>query len=235
MVTRLLNVCGMDLGRAEHILPAVELDNPAGYWENIEFVSLNERLLAELDGDWKNPPEQELLDFSNSERWQPYYNVADVLVKNEFRQSFYGWKDPRTSLTIKFWRQAVPGLRVVLCLRKPTEVAHSLNTGFVNRTVPFNDGIDLWRRYNANVVDSVPEDQLVVTDYNQYFDQPRQALSGLLIGLGLSIPEKKISRAVDTIKQAYRHQHDKTPVDADPKKVANARRLHARLVARVAA
>ena len=47
MVSRLLSQCGVYLG-PENELMAPAPDNPEGYWENIHFVDLNDRLLAHL-------------------------------------------------------------------------------------------------------------------------------------------------------------------------------------------
>ena len=55
MVSRLLNLCGLYLGPESELLPP-QPDNPEGYWENIRFVEINDRLLAHLDAGWDLAP-----------------------------------------------------------------------------------------------------------------------------------------------------------------------------------
>jgi hypothetical protein len=57
MITRLLNLCGLYLGREEAMLPPSPEDNPDGYWENQSITDLNEEILASLGGSWSRPPE----------------------------------------------------------------------------------------------------------------------------------------------------------------------------------
>ena len=55
MVSRLLNLCGLYLGPESQLWPPGP-DNPEGYWENMHFVEINDRLLAHLDAGWDLAP-----------------------------------------------------------------------------------------------------------------------------------------------------------------------------------
>ena len=55
MLTRLLHLCGLDLGPADRLLQPAP-DNPEGFWESLPFVELNKQLLATLGGAWHTPP-----------------------------------------------------------------------------------------------------------------------------------------------------------------------------------
>src|SRR5262249_23640698 len=55
MVARLLNLCGLYLGEDEDLMPSAA-DNPEGFWENLHFVDLNEKILSALQGGWDMPP-----------------------------------------------------------------------------------------------------------------------------------------------------------------------------------
>src|SRR5690242_7355330 len=56
MITRLLNLCGLYLGREEVLNPPHLQDNPDGYWEHALFVSLNDEILASFGGSWDAAP-----------------------------------------------------------------------------------------------------------------------------------------------------------------------------------
>ena len=53
----------------------------------------------------------------------PQGEAAIKLVKG---YDHWGWKDPRNSLTLPFWKELLPNLKVVVCVRNPIEVIASL-------------------------------------------------------------------------------------------------------------
>ena len=55
MVARLLEGCGVDLGGPANFAPPAP-DNRDGYWEDLRFVALNDRILDRFQGAWDHPP-----------------------------------------------------------------------------------------------------------------------------------------------------------------------------------
>src|SRR2546428_13452965 len=55
MVARLLEGCGLDLGGPARFAPPAP-DNRDGYWEDLRFVAMNDRILDRLGGAWGAPP-----------------------------------------------------------------------------------------------------------------------------------------------------------------------------------
>ena len=55
LVTQLLHRAGLDLGERQDLMPASE-NNTDGYWENLRFVHINDRLLTASGGTWFAPP-----------------------------------------------------------------------------------------------------------------------------------------------------------------------------------
>jgi glycosyltransferase involved in cell wall biosynthesis len=118
--------------------------NAKGYWENNLLVSLNDELLARLGGSWHTPPQlqpgwekcKQLADLRQSAR--------DILQKDFGNSKLWGWKDPRTCLTLPFWQNLLPEMYYVLCLRNPLDVAKSLERrdGF-----PLEKGLSLFFTY----------------------------------------------------------------------------------------
>ena len=129
MIARVLNLCGLHLGRADDLIPPGP-DNPDGFWEHRHFVAINDALLAAFGGTWDAPPSLPP-GWHEDPKLTPAYRRAAELIR-EFRgSSGWGWKDPRNSLTLPFWRHLLPDMRVVVCLRNPLEVAASLRDGKV--------------------------------------------------------------------------------------------------------
>ena len=51
---------------------------------------------------------------------------ARLLIEGFDSAGVWGWKDPRNSLTLPFWQDLLPGLKTLIMVRNPLEVAHSM-------------------------------------------------------------------------------------------------------------
>ena len=117
MVARTLNLCGLYLGPAADTPPPVP-DNPEGHWENSRFVALNEQVLARLHSGWDFPPRPPTDWIAHSDL-SPLQDQAIELIQSFVGHPLWGWKDPRNSLTLPFWKHLMPDLKVIICLRHP--------------------------------------------------------------------------------------------------------------------
>ncbi len=106
-------------------------DNRDGYWENLKFVGLNERLLAASGGTWFAPPAALCPT--------PEISADATSILAEFKgDEPWGWKDPRNALTLPFWKRLLPSMKVLVCVRHPAETAASLvASALIPRTWPF--------------------------------------------------------------------------------------------------
>src|SRR5262245_43048537 len=111
MVASMLRAAGLYLGRDEEMLPPAD-DNPGGFWEHAEVVALNDAALDRVGAAWDSPPEHPGFDAARD--LQPR---ARALIGRFDGYDAWGWKDPRTSLTLPFWRLLLPDLRVVVVVR----------------------------------------------------------------------------------------------------------------------
>ncbi|WP_088103476.1 sulfotransferase family protein [Halalkalibacter urbisdiaboli] len=73
--------------------------NPKGHFENVEFVNLNEQILAKASGSWKNPPSPKRLRTLNF----PENDIQRFLAKHA--KEVWGIKDPRMMITIDYWKE----------------------------------------------------------------------------------------------------------------------------------
>jgi hypothetical protein len=147
VVTRLLNLLGVDLGREESLM-APTPDNEGGYWEHERITNLNDDVLARLGGTWETPPPILPETLAGAE-FADLRRTARRLVASEFAGSrLWGWKDPRTCLVLPFWQLVVPSARYVICLRNPADVARSMARAIdkVDR------GLELWLRYTSDAL-----------------------------------------------------------------------------------
>jgi len=206
MVGRLLNKCGMYLGDPAEIMPAGE-DNAAGFWENLRFVALNDDLLRAADAAWDHPPSQDT-DWS-APCFARIAAKGQTLASGFGSHRFWGWKDPRNSLTLRFWLKLFPNLKVVICLRHPLEVAISLHR---RNFSSYQLGLTLWTEYNRCLLQSVPVGNRILTHYDAYFDDPKRELSRVLAFLGRTVPGNELEESISTVAKELRHGHF-TPAD----------------------
>lgn len=124
VVSRLLNILGVYLGPVGSI-SNVGTDNPKGYWEHQQIFLLNDEILTRLGGRWDEPA-----PFPPG--WLEAPHLADLKDKGRevlsgfAGQALWGWKDPRTCLTLPFWQDLVGPIRYILTFRNPCEVVASL-------------------------------------------------------------------------------------------------------------
>jgi hypothetical protein len=200
MVARLLNRAGMYLGDEADLIPASP-ENPDGYWEHAEFVDLNEALLHELGGGWDCPvtlpPDWQALDCL-----EPLRTRAGQLIDAFEGHESWGWKDPRTSLVLPFWRALAPGTQVVLCLRHPLEVALSLRRRGMSS---YSLSLSLWETYNRQVVEATDPGSRIITHYESYFEDPARQLARISEFAGMHPSRRAVTRATASVNLANRH------------------------------
>ena len=132
-------------------MPA-QADNPDGFWEHLGFVALNDELLNELGGAWDLPPKRDE-NFAHA-RLDPLRMKARLLIERFDSAGLWGWKDPRNSLTLPFWQNLLPGMKTLIMVRNPLEVAHSMKERNGNS---YSFGLRLWEIYNRRVIETANE------------------------------------------------------------------------------
>ena len=143
IVTRLLNLAGMFVGVPE-MLGGEAKDNPTGFWEFSLFREVNDAILTRFGGSWARVPPLERGWEERGELADLYQDAGRAIQHFFCQPSFWGWKDPRASLTLPFWRQVLPEERYVICVRNPGEVAASLGG---RNGITAAESHDLWQQY----------------------------------------------------------------------------------------
>lgn len=200
MATHLLGASGLYLGPESDLLPPGP-DNPEGFWENVHFFRINEEILNLLGGAWDAPPA--LPDgWENRPEFEPLQVRAEYLLGRFAGHEPWGWKDPRNCLTFAFWRKLALDIKVVVCVRNPLEVVHSLckRQGF---SVALTQG--LWLTYYQTLLRLVPPENRIVTHYESYFADARAEVRRIADWLGLGAPDEAIAAACAAASDGLRH------------------------------
>jgi len=117
--------------------------NVKGNRESAELRRLNEDVLRTSGGAWRAPPPVV--------EWRPEHleRARRAIAKHAGRPA-WGFKDPRTLMTLEGWLTLIPDLELVGVFRHPSRVARSLER---------RDGFDreaavaLWTAYNTRLRD----------------------------------------------------------------------------------
>jgi len=157
-------------------------------------------LLNELAGAWDLPPKADE-NFRDS-RLNPLRMKARLLVEGFGSATVWGWKDPRNSLTLPFWQDVLPGLKTLITVRNPLEVAHSMRE---RNGTSHSFGLRLWEIYNRRMIEAVGEKDRLVTHYDSFFKNSESELRRIARFTGL--PDTEVGNAAALVSGRRRHTH----------------------------
>ena len=133
LVAKALHEAGVHMG--DELLSGLP-DNPEGHFEDMDFLKKNVELLG---GNIWNDVNRELTDADTS---------ALIAAKNV--HPLWGWKDPRTVLTIEKYYVHLDDPIIIGLFRKPELVAKSMaRRGDISE----QDALALAKAYNRKIID----------------------------------------------------------------------------------
>lgn len=126
-LTGMLHHLGVALGT--RLMPATD-DNPRGYWEHLDIVRVNQRLMAALGLNWDDiraPP----AGFERDDAARAAGCELAALLERDFAATpLWGVKDPRVCRLMPLWAGLLAAAQVapryLLAVRHPLDVAASL-------------------------------------------------------------------------------------------------------------
>jgi hypothetical protein len=210
-----LRFLGVSLGDPERLMPPGP-DNPVGYFEIEAVMEFNEGLLAHLGGAWDQPP---VLDpgWEQDSSLDPFRSRASVILDEVFgpaaeRGELIGFKDPRLSLLLPFWRTVTPIATTIVLVRDPAEVAASLAARKYRVEGP--QAASLWLRYLFAATANDP-DHLVLR-YRDLFDDLSGTLAAIARHIGVAPPDTRAEDAVRAhLEPSLRHHVAESSPSAD--------------------
>lgn len=122
--------------------------NRKGYYEDRDFIDLNERVLSANKSDWFDPPEK--LNVGDGLREE-----AKSLIKKKDRE-FWGWKDCRTCLTLPIYLKHLSNPRFVVCKREKGASVASLYHRERGKFAPAELS-ELYDHYQSCIINYVPQ------------------------------------------------------------------------------
>ncbi len=208
LTRRLINLLGVGLGTEDDRLEPRFANSQYERGER-PIVEVNDAIFDALGGSWWRPPKMPT-------GWQ-YRPEVEALVPRAHEtlaarfaepEGSWSWEDPRTSLTLPFWRQVVPHARYVVCLRNPADVANSLLRREPS-THTWESAITLWLRYAAEALGNTRGEERLLVFYEDYPGDTEGQLSRLaqFVGRDLGEVSKDIRDEAEHLIQTDLRQH----------------------------
>jgi len=122
--------------------------NIEGHFEDVDFLRLNMDILNAAGGRWDYPPpEKNIIQIG-----EIYSDRIKALINEKKKnKKLWGWKDPRTTLTIRCYMPFLKEEDVIFvsCFRNPYTVATSLKK---RDNMSIDKGVQLARIYNERLL-----------------------------------------------------------------------------------
>lgn len=148
LVSSILHHAGINMGDT---CQWKSYDNPAGFYEDKEFLSFNIRLLQKLNSNWYTIPRMN--DVINLMYDNKIINKVDTLIKKRQHKIKWGFKDPRTVLTLPIYMHYLCNkhknkTKLIFVYRNPVAVAKSL---MIRNNFNLDFGLMLCNAYVKNM------------------------------------------------------------------------------------
>jgi hypothetical protein len=114
-------------------------------------------------------------------------------------RDIWGWKDPRTSLTIKLYMPYLDNPYFIVCYRKNIEIAKSLKK---RNYFEINKGLDLTNIYTNRIEDFFKENnnlKKINLFYEEFLNNPEQNIRKIVNFLSLDISKEKFNSLTEFI------------------------------------
>jgi len=180
---------GVNMGRR---MVGKNHNNPIGHFEDVEFVNLNKEIFNDLGSMDLHPPmAKDVLSIK-----EDYSTRIEKMIKS--REGLWGWKDPRTAITIELFWEHLTNPYVIVCERAAMEVAKSLNK---RQKLPINDGINVREKYVKSINDfiEINNPKHIVIDYSTLISNSKVEIRRIIDFLGIFVTDEMLDNAMKCI------------------------------------
>lgn len=191
MIAGILHTLGVNMG-TEFI--EKHWSNPLGHFEDKDFVLQNRQILQAVDGSWNKPPAKE----SILQVRQRFEKQIRDLIKQK-KSPFWGWKDPRTVLTIDLYLPYLNNPHFIICSRNTESIAQSI----VRRDgISISEAEMIISEYEGRIKDFIAENRdipVLNIAYENALERPENLLESLTDFLNIPVSEDVRQKAMALI------------------------------------
>jgi len=177
-LTGIMQRAGVELGEVFTANP----HNKKGNRESAQIMALNDQVLAFNGGSWDEPVM--VTKWNNQQRGE-----RDAIISNltSAAADYWGFKDPRTLLTLPFWHETIRP-QFIGTVRNPVRVARSLSK---RGNIPLEKGLSLWLYYNQQLLKLAQEHQFSIVNFDLPVEEYLSDVITKLTKLGLDAEKSK--------------------------------------------
>lgn len=238
LVTELIRALGSHAGEPDELTPP-DIFNPAGYWEHKPAVELDNEILEALSANWTDRIANADVSRLTSEQRASYVARAKDATQSLRGRASFVIKDPRMSLLVPLWREALGDPVCVLVWREPLAVAQSLLT---RDRQPLLSGIAAWEHHSRTILRDTEGLPRVLVSYEALLADPLRVVRELYEQLhafgieGLSLPSDEALRQIVNVdfNRSGRAKRDDTMLDAGQRELRDSLRSGAALTQPIA-
>jgi hypothetical protein len=161
----MLDILGISMGT--ELMSATDA-NKKGYFENQNIFNFHDKeLFPLLNSSWDDIAKLQTNWHLNSKLDDLYEEAKNIILHDYKNDNIFAIKDPRISLLFPFWEKVLfelnIGIKVLISLREPMEIAHSLSKrdGF-----QIEKSLFLWSKYLLFAEYYTRDFQRVFIDYH---------------------------------------------------------------------
>lgn len=195
MIASVIESLGVDMG--EEKLPPHHTDNRFGYFEDIDFPPINDEILINAGGSWIDPPAQHRIMLQKNQSAEK----IDKLISKKHRDKIWGWKDPRTALTIELFLPHLTNPHFIVIKRDFRSVAKSLKVR--NEEPDFEYLYLLAEEYNSridNFLSNHHDLPRLRLEYEDVLKYPKKNVRKIELFLGYNFSLHNEKKALNNIR-----------------------------------
>lgn len=182
-------------------------DNPRGYWEDSDFVALNEEIFSYLKAEWFHLARLSAADLWKLESAGFFERASELLQKRVEKNPIYGLKDPRIPRLMPFWRrvflQSGYDVRYLCAVRHPLSVAESLKK---RQNIAPQHSYFMWLLHTIEGLVGSADFPRLVVHYDRMIQDPHRELGRIARALDLEVDPEAASEFVEEfLSEDLRH------------------------------
>lgn len=200
---------GVDLGN--NLIKESEADNPTGFWEDADILTLSNRVLEALGRSWETvlPMDEKSFDALGIDSL--VQDGADLLSKKIVKGQCFGFKNPRTGPLLPYWKRVFSTLDVeakyLFAIRNPASVVQSLNA---RNGLPSKFGYALWTSNVLDTLNGLGGETVTFLSYENIMANPEAELRRVASAINLNWDEQNVKDfSQHFVSQHLYHHHHK--------------------------
>ena len=170
-------VAALGAGFGERLMQAVPDQNARGFWEDLDVVSIDDRVLLALGRTWDSMEPIAPDEWNQPELDRLAAEALELLGRRLDQHHVWAFKDPRAARLLPFWQplieRAGATASYAIALRNPLSVARSLA---VRNAFGAEKSHLLWMGHMLAAMDGTAAATRVVVDYDRLVHAPAPQL-----------------------------------------------------------